>query len=175
MKIGIFTALFPKLTIDEVIKKIKPLGIRTVELGTGNYPGNPHVKLDWLGAPAKIKEFKQKLDDQGVTISALSCHGNPLHPNKKFAEANADVSHKTILLAEKLGVPTVIDFSGCPGDSDNAKFPSWSPTPWPPDFQDLWEMPKLAKATNDATSTATVSRVKARRIDDGSELVGVAN
>jgi len=139
MKIGLFTALFARLSLDEVIKKIKPLGIRTVELGTGNYPGDPHVKLDWLGAPAKIKEFKQKLDDQGITISALSCHGNPLHPNKKFAEANAEVSRKTIQLAEKLGVTRVIDFSGCPGDSDDAKFPSWSPTPWPPDFQELWK------------------------------------
>lgn len=144
MKVGLFTALFAKLTLDEVIKKIKPLGIRTVELGTGNYPGDPHVKLDWLGAPAKIKEFKQKLDDHGITISALSCHGNALHPNKKFGEANAEVSRKTTLLAEKLGVATIIDFSGCPGDSDNAKFPSWSPTPWPPDFGDLlkWQWEK---------------------------------
>jgi sugar phosphate isomerase/epimerase len=139
MKVGIFTALFARLSLDDVVKKIKPLGIRTVELGTGNYPGDPHVKLDWLSAPAKIKEFKQKLDDQGITISALSCHGNPIHPNKKFAEANAEVNRKTILLAEKLGVTRVIDFSGCPGDSEHAKFPSWSPTPWPPEFQELWK------------------------------------
>src|SRR5438874_9168599 len=102
VKVGVFTALFAKLSFDEVLKKIKPLGIRTVELGTGNYPGDPHVKLDWLSAPTKIKEFKQKLDDQGITISALSCHGNPLHPNKKFGELNAEVSRKTTLLAEKL-------------------------------------------------------------------------
>jgi len=139
MKVGLFTALFAKLSLDEVISKIKPLGIRTVELGTGNYPGDPHVKLDWLNAPPKIKEFKQKLDDQGITISALSCHGNPLHPNKQFAEKSSETSRKTILLAAKLGVKNVIDFSGCPGDSDHAKYPSWSPTPWPPDYLDLWK------------------------------------
>ena len=61
MKVGLFTALLAKLSLDEVIKKIKPLGIRTVELGTGNYPGDPHLKLDLLGQPSKIKEFKQKL------------------------------------------------------------------------------------------------------------------
>ncbi len=38
MKVGLFTALLAKLSLDEVIKKIKSLGIRTVELGTGNYP-----------------------------------------------------------------------------------------------------------------------------------------
>ena len=144
MRVGLFTALFAKLSLDDVIKKIKPLGIHTVELGTGNYPGDPHIKLEWLSAPAKLKEFKQKLDDEGISISALSSHGNALHPNKEFAQKSAETSRKTILLAEKLGVATVIDFSGCPGDSDNAKFPSWSPTPWPPDFLDLlkWQWEK---------------------------------
>ena len=107
MRIGVFTALFAKLSLDEVIKKIKPLGIRTVELGTGNYPGDPHVKLDWLSSPAKLKEFHQKLDDQGISISALSCHGNSLHPNKKTADTHTETSRRTILLAEKLGVNRV--------------------------------------------------------------------
>jgi sugar phosphate isomerase/epimerase len=144
MRVGVFTALFAKLSLDEVLKKIKPLGIRAVELGTGNYPGDPHIKLDWLSSPAKLKEFRQKLDDQGISISALSSHGNPLHPNKKTADTHSETSRRTILLAEKLGVKTVIDFSGCPGDSDNAKFPSWSPTPWPPDFPELlkWQWEK---------------------------------
>jgi sugar phosphate isomerase/epimerase len=144
MKVGVFTALFAKLSLDEVIAKVKPLGIKMLELGTGNYPGDPHLKLEWLNQPVKVKEFKQKLDDQGITISALSCHGNPLHPNKKIAELHAETNRKTILLAEKLGVDRVIDFSGCPGDSDNSKYPNWSPTPWPPDFLDVlkWQWEK---------------------------------
>src|SRR5271157_1411588 len=121
MKVGLFTALLAKLSLDEVIQKIKPLGIGTVELGTGNYPGDPHLKLEWLHEASKLKEFKQKLEDEGIAISALSSHGNPLHPNKKLAQLHAATSRKTILLAEKLGVKTVIDFSGCPGDSDKSK------------------------------------------------------
>ena len=143
MRIGLFTALLGKLTLDEVIGKIKPLGIRTIELGTGNYVGDPHLKLEWLNQPSKIKEFKSKLENQGISISALSCHGNPLHPNRAIGEAHAETNRKTILMAEKLGVTRVIDFSGCPGDSDNSKFPNWSPTPWPPDFLEIlkwqWE------------------------------------
>ncbi len=144
MKVGLFTALFAKLSLDDVIRKIKPLGIRTVELGTGNYPGDPHLKLEWLNEPAKLKEFRQKLNDQGISISALSCHGNPLHPNKKIAEVHAETNRRTILLAEKLGVTRVIDFSGCPGDSDNSKWPNWSPTPWPPDYLEIlkWQWEK---------------------------------
>lgn len=86
MKVGLFTALFSKLSLDEVIKKVRPLGIRTLELGVGNYPGDPHLKLEWLTEPAKLREFRQKLDDQGFTLSALSCHGNPLHPNRRIAD-----------------------------------------------------------------------------------------
>jgi len=144
MKVGIFTALLAKLSLDEVIKKIKPLGIRTVELGTGNYAGDPHLKLEWLSMPAKLKEFKQKLDDQGITISALSSHGNPLHPNSQMSETHAETSRKTIMLAEKLGVTRVIDFSGCPGDSENSKYPNWVTTPWPPDYLDVlkWQWEK---------------------------------
>ena len=46
MKVGLFTALFARLSLDEVLKRVKPLGIRTLELGTGNYPGDPHLKLE---------------------------------------------------------------------------------------------------------------------------------
>jgi sugar phosphate isomerase/epimerase len=144
MKVGLFTVLFAKLDLDEVIKKITPLGIRTIELGTGNYPGDAHLKLDWANSTAKVKEFKQKLDDQGITISALSCHGNPLHPDKHVAKAHQETSRRTILLAERLDVKCVIDFSGCPGDSDSAKYPNWVTAAWPPDYPDLlkWQWEK---------------------------------
>src|SRR5271165_3686368 len=118
MRVGVFTALLSQLSLDDVLKKITDLGVSTVELGTGNYPGDPHCKLSLLGNERDFDEFRKKLHDSGVSISALSCHGNPLHPNAAFAAANAEVNRKSILLAEKLGVPVVIDFSGCPGDSD---------------------------------------------------------
>jgi len=35
----------------------------------------------------------------------VSCHGNALHPDKARAQRDAEVSRKTILLAEKLGIP----------------------------------------------------------------------
>jgi sugar phosphate isomerase/epimerase len=144
MRIGVFTALLANLSLDQVIEKLKGLGVNTVELGTGNYPGGPHCKLEMLQDRAALKKFKQKLDDNGFTISALSCHGDPLHPNAAIAKANQEVSRKTILLAEKLGVPVVVDFSGCPGDSDRAKYPNWVTAAWPPHYQELlaWQWEK---------------------------------
>jgi sugar phosphate isomerase/epimerase len=146
VKVGCFTALLSQFSLDQVIDKLKSLGISTVELGTGNYPGDPHCKLSLLNDRKALKEFKQKLDDNGFSISALSCHGEPLHPNPAIRKANQDVQKKTILLAEKLGVPVVIDFSGCPGESKNAKYPNWVTSPWPPHYQELlkWQWETVA-------------------------------
>jgi sugar phosphate isomerase/epimerase len=144
VKVGVFTALLSQMSLDDVLKKLKSHGVSTVELGTGNYPGDPHCKLSMLDNPGELDTFKKKLADSGFSISALSCHGNPLHPDPAFSANSQKVNEKTILLAEKLGVPVVIDFSGCPGDSDTAKFPNWVTCPWPPDFLDLldWQWEK---------------------------------
>jgi sugar phosphate isomerase/epimerase len=135
MRIGVFTPLLSQLPLVTVLKKLAELHINTVELATGNYVGDAHCKLSTLDNPAALSEFKTVLDDHGVSISALSCHGNGLHPDKAFAKQNHEVSRKTILLAEKLGVPVMVDFSGCPGDSPNASAPNWVTCPWPPDFR----------------------------------------
>ena len=143
MRLGVFTALLSQLPLDDVIRKLRSLGVKTVELGTGNYPGDPHCKLGMLTGTAALKEFKKKLDDNGFTISALSCHGNALHPDRNIAKAHREVSRKTVLLAAKLGVPVVVDFSGCPGDGEKARYPNWVTCPWPPDYLELlkwqWE------------------------------------
>jgi sugar phosphate isomerase/epimerase len=135
MRIGVFTPLLSQLPLAAVLKKLAELHINTVELATGNYVGDAHCKLSMLDNPAALSEFKTVLSDHGVSISALSCHGNALHPDKAFARQNREVSRKTILLAEKLGVPVMVDFSGCPGDSLSATAPNWVTCPWPPDFR----------------------------------------
>jgi sugar phosphate isomerase/epimerase len=137
MKVGVFTPLLSQLSLEDVFKKLKTHQITTVELGTGNYPGNAHCKLSMLDDKAALSDFKKKLADNGFTISALSSHGNPLHPNKEFAKKNQEVSRKTVLLAEQLGVPIVIDFSGCPGDSLSSTQPNWVTCPWPPEYLDV--------------------------------------
>ena len=134
MKVGVFTPLLSQLPLPAVLEKLKKLNIDTVELGTGNYPGDAHCKLTMLDDGKALGEFQKVLADHGVSISALSCHGNPLHPDTTFAKQQREVSRKTILLAEKLGIPVTIDFSGCPGDSPKSTQPNWVTCPWPPDY-----------------------------------------
>ena len=134
MRLGVFTPLLSHLPLATVIEKLKLLDIDTVELGTGNYPGDAHCKLAMLEDSDALAEFQKVLADHGATISALSCHGNALHPDKARAQQDREVSRKTILLAERLGIPVVADFSGCPGDSPHATAPNWVTCPWPPDY-----------------------------------------
>ena len=148
MKLGVFTALFGRQSLDETLGYIKKLGVEVVELGTGNYPGNPHCNPDELLADdGKLMTFKDKLEDKGIEISALSCHGNPLHPQEAIAKQHKEVQRKTILLAEKLGLDRIITFSGCPGDTDGAKHPNWVTCPWPDDFSQIIEWQCEEKVT----------------------------
>jgi sugar phosphate isomerase/epimerase len=139
MRVGVFTPLLSQLPLAAVLKKLAALQITTVELSTGNYPGDAHCKPSMLDDAAALAEFKKLLADHGVTISALSCHGNALHPNKDHARHDHEVSRKTILLAEALGISVVVDFSGCPGDSPQASAPNWVTCPWPPDYLKVLE------------------------------------
>jgi sugar phosphate isomerase/epimerase len=137
MRVGVFTPLLSQLPLKDVLAKLKALGISTVELATGNYPGDAHCKLSMLEDSRQLAVFQRMLADQGCSISALSCHGNPLHPNPARAKEAQETSRKTILLAERLGVPVVVDFSGCPGDSPQSTAPNWVTCPWPPDYLDV--------------------------------------
>ena len=137
MRIGVFTPLLSQLSLEEVLKKLKSKGIDTVELGTGNYPGDAHCKLSMLDDASELERFRKTLANHGFSISALSCHGNPLHPDTARAKHDAEVSRKTVELAAKLKVPVVIDFSGCPGGSPASKQPNWVTCPWPPEYLEI--------------------------------------
>src|SRR5271168_1365809 len=109
MRVGVFTPLLSQLSLEDVLKKLSAKGINTVELGTGNYPGNAHCKLSMLGDKSELDAFRKTIEKHGFSISALSCHGNALHPDPARAKHDAEVSRQTVELAERLGVPVVVD------------------------------------------------------------------
>ena len=144
MKLGVFTVLFSQKTFEEMLDYVAEQGLEAVELGTGGYPGDAHCKPEeLLNDDGKLKEFKKAVESRGLIISALSCHGNPLHPQKDVAKPFHDALIQSIDLAQKLEVPVVNTFSGCPGDHEGAKYPNWPVAPWPPDYQEIlkwqWE------------------------------------
>lgn len=140
MKLGVFTTLLSNLSLEEALKYFKTLGIEMVEIGSGGYPGKAHANPDVLLNDEKaLEDFKALIAKYGLQISALSCHANPVHPDKEIAADHDKVIRDTILLAEKLGISQINTFSGCPGDSEGAKAPNWVTCPWPNKFSEVLE------------------------------------
>ena len=138
MKLGVLTNLFADIPFEEALKKFKSLGIESVEVGCGGYPGNAHCDPNvLLNDEAALADFRALFPKYGIELSALSVHGNAVHPNKEIAAAFDRDFRAAVLLAEKLGVRTVITFSGCPGGSPDDKTPNWATCAWPPDFLDV--------------------------------------
>ena len=135
MKIGVITNLLGNLPLEQALEYFASKGIEMVEIGCGGYPGDAHAKpAELLADDKKCEEFLALLKKYNVEISALSCHGNPIHPDKAIAKQFDDAMHNAVLLAEKLGVHQINTFSGCPGDCENSKYPNWVTCPWPDDF-----------------------------------------
>jgi sugar phosphate isomerase/epimerase len=138
MKVGVLTVPFSGQTLDETLKYLSSLGVTHVEIGTGGYPGNAHANPSvLLNDQVALEHFKNTIKKHNMTISALSCHGNPVHPKKEIAAKDHHDFEQTVLLAEKLGLDTIITFSGCPGGSKVDQTPNWAVSAWPNDFQDI--------------------------------------
>ena len=138
MKLGVMSPVLNSMGLEEAIKYLASLGVDCMELGVGGYPGKALCDAkDFLDNPEKIENLKKLLKDNNIELSALSCHGNPVHPNKEIAKRFEDDFDNAVLLAEKLGIDTIIGFSGCPGDSEGSKNPNWVTCSWPTDYLEI--------------------------------------
>ena len=135
MKLCVLENLYAGLPFEESLAKLASLGVEALEIGAGGYPGKAHCNPEALLADkAALAKFKKTVADHGMPIAALAAHGNPVHPNAEIAKRFDTDYRNAILLAEELGVDTLVTFSGCPGDHPGAKYPNWVTCPWPEDF-----------------------------------------
>ena len=138
MKLSVFAVLLKDRPLDEACKYLAAQGVQQLEIGCGGFPGKEHCDPEvLLKDDAKLQEFKDTLARYNLGIAALSTHGNAVHPDKQIAKQFHDDFVNAVLLAEKLGVETVVTFSGCPGGSPEDKTPNWVTCPWPDDFTQI--------------------------------------
>ncbi|MDD3242609.1 MAG: sugar phosphate isomerase/epimerase, partial [Eubacteriales bacterium] len=105
MKLGVFAVVLAGDTLDQACQKLEDMGVQAIEIGVGGYPGNAHCKpAELLADEKKLAEFKETIEKHHLTVSALSAHGNPVHPDKAKAAAYDTDIRNAILLAEKLGL-----------------------------------------------------------------------
>ena len=119
MKLGLLTAAFPDLTLEEVADWAGAHGFETLEIacwpaGGGEkrrYAGVSHIDTETLdaGGAAAVREL---LTSRGLGISSLAYYPNHLHPDRKHrAEVNAHLDH-VVDAAVLLGVDVVGTFVG---------------------------------------------------------------
>lgn len=135
MKIGIVANIMQDKPLAEALDYFRNIGIQTIEPGCGGYAGKSHVNpAVLLGDKEKMDGFKRTIADSGLTISALSCHGNPIHPDRGIAAAYDEDMRDAVRLCKELGLDTITCFSGCAGDGPDSKYPNWVTCPWPDDY-----------------------------------------
>ena len=138
MKLSVMSPVLNNMTLEDAIRYLGSLGVDSLELGVGGYPGKALCDAkDFLDNPEKCENLKKWLCENDMELSALACHGNPIHPDKKIAKEFNDDFDNAVLLAEKLGVKTIIGFSGCAGDCENSKNPNWVTCAWPNEYLDI--------------------------------------
>jgi len=123
------------MSFEDAMKYLADSGVQAVEIGCGGFPGKAHCDPAVLLNDEKaLEHFKAVLEKNHLEISALSTHGNAVHPDPAIAKQFHDDFVGAVLLAEKLGVKRIITFSGCPGGSPEDKTPNWVTCAWPDDF-----------------------------------------
>jgi sugar phosphate isomerase/epimerase len=145
MKLGVMTNCFIRDSWDGAVKKARNAGVTALEPAAGGFLGNVHCNPEVLLANEDaLKRFIEIYESQGMEISALAVHGNPLHPDAAIAEDHRNVIVKGIKLARKLRVTVLNGFAGCPGAGEGALYPNWITCPWPPFFGEAvkWQWEK---------------------------------
>ena len=88
MRVGVFTPLLSQLPLEDVLKKLKSLAASTPwSWARAIIRATRIASFRCSKNKTELNEFKKKLDDHGFSISALSCHGNPLHPERGARQA----------------------------------------------------------------------------------------
>jgi sugar phosphate isomerase/epimerase len=145
MKLGIFNPILGHLSLPELLETLPRLGLEAVEMrsgpvdaneiAAGRYPAQQQCDPAVLLADAaKLKAFAAAFAAANITISAFSCHGNPVHPVKSQAAIYHKAFEDSVLLAEQLGVSTVVVFSGTPAGNASDTTPNWITATWPGEF-----------------------------------------
>src|SRR5262245_49109922 len=118
MQLGFVSALFPELSLEEVLAFAADEGFACVEVmcwppgkADRRYAGVSHIDvttLDDTGAE-RIRDLTRK---HGVALSALGYYPNPLDPDATTRRTVIDHLKKVITAAPKLGLNIVNTFIG---------------------------------------------------------------
>ena len=118
------------LSFKEAAKASSDLGLAALEIGMGNWSAAPHADLQsLLKSKEKRHEFLSVLEQNGLSLAALNCSGNQLHPVD--GERQSTTVYETVRVAGLLGVDTIVLMSGLPAGGPSDLRPNWVTSAWP--------------------------------------------
>src|SRR5437762_2904087 len=89
MKLGIMSASIAPLGWDKALEFCRHLGLDAIELPCGGYAKSKLIDAEALLADSgQQRRIVEDLKKHGLTLSAVSCHGNPVHPDAEIARAH---------------------------------------------------------------------------------------
>jgi sugar phosphate isomerase/epimerase len=131
MKLGVYTAVLHDKPVSEALTIISELGLDGAEINSGGFLPAPHLPIEAIRAGQDARdEYLAQFEAAGVTLTALNCNGNPLHPDPEVRSKHGQDVIDGIELAALLGVKRVVTMSGLPGTNAGATLPSWTVLPW---------------------------------------------
>jgi sugar phosphate isomerase/epimerase len=137
MKLGAYTAVLHDRPLAEALTVLGDLGLDSAEVNSGGFLPAPHLPIaDVRASKDAREEYLGLFDAAGITLTALNCNGNPLHPDPEVREQHGRDVHDAIELGALLGVRRVVTMSGLPGSDPGARLPSWTVLPWDSAYRD---------------------------------------
>jgi sugar phosphate isomerase/epimerase len=127
-----------RLPFEEAAKAAAALGLSALEICMGNWSGAPHADLQsLLESREKRRDFLSVFERNGLSLAALNCSGNQLHPVD--GERQSKVVYDTVRLAELLGVSSIVLMSGLPAGGPNDVRPNWITSAFPFEHAEILE------------------------------------
>jgi sugar phosphate isomerase/epimerase len=131
MKLGAYTACLHDKPVAEALRILHDLGLDSAEINSGGFLPAPHLPIEKLRASRDARdEYLELFRSTGVTLTALNCNGNPLHPDPEVRNKHGNDVREAISLAALLGVTRVVTMSGLPASDPGGRLPSWTVLPW---------------------------------------------
>jgi sugar phosphate isomerase/epimerase len=131
MKLGAYTAVLHDKPIAEALAALRDMGLNSAEINSGGFLPAPHLPIaDIRRSQDARDEYMALFAEAGVTLTALNCNGNPLHPDPEVRDKHGTDVLDAIELGALLGVKRVVTMSGLPGTDAGAMLPAWTVLPW---------------------------------------------
>lgn len=136
MHLGAYNACLADKPLGEALDIIAGLGLTGVEINSGGFLPPIHLPVKEIRESRDAREqYLGEFSSRGLTLTALNCNGNPLHPRADFPHSRDLIG--SIELAALLGVKRLVTMSGTPGSEPNTAVPVWNPLPWWSPFLDI--------------------------------------